>query len=97
MRQAGNVFDLLLGRKSSRRLATGSSRRRAAERRAAEAARRVDHEQEDLATIEQDLADDIDEIRREWDAKAVDVEVLQIGLERDDVSVDEAFVVWVPR
>ena len=96
LNQAGAVFDLLMGRKSSRRLRVGSSRQRSAERAAAEAARKVEREKDDLAQVEEDLVDDIDEIRLAWSEKAVAIEPVEIGLERDDVAVDEVKLVWIP-
>jgi hypothetical protein len=96
LRQAGNVFDLLLGRKPSRSMTSGS-RVRSAERSAAAAARRVGEERDDLAQIEEDLLVDLDQIDQEWQEKAAAIEEVEIGLERDDVNVESISLVWIPR
>jgi hypothetical protein len=97
MNQAGAVFDLLMGRKRSRSITGGSSRRRSAERSAGTAARKVAEEQADLEELDRDLLDELDEIAAVWGDKAQAVEPLEIGLERDDVVVKEVSLVWIPR
>ncbi len=97
MNQAGAVFDLLLGRKRSRSITGGSSRKRSAERAAGQAERKVAHERGDLAELEQDLVDELDEIAAAWEEKAGAIESLEIGLERDDVKVEDISLVWIPR
>jgi hypothetical protein len=95
--QAGAVFDLLLGRKKSRSISGGSSRRRAAERAAGTAERKVAAERGDLEELERDLVRELDEIADEWDEKAEAIETFEIGLERDDVTVEDVTLVWIPR
>jgi hypothetical protein len=51
----------------------------------------------DLEQIEAELADALQEIAAEWDAKAAAIEPLQVPLEKADVTVDEIAIVWVPR
>jgi hypothetical protein len=97
MDQAGAVFDLLMGRKRSRSITGGSSRKRSAERAVGQAEKKVAEERGDLAELEQDLVDELDRIADVWQEKAAAVEPLEIGLERDDVVVGDITLVWIPR
>lgn len=49
-----------------------------------------------MDAIEADLADDVERITEEWDAKAAAIEELAIGLEASDVRVTDLRLVWVP-
>jgi len=57
---------------------------------------RVDDRSEDVAELEQDLADAIAEIDAEWTAKAAEVEQVEVPLEKSDVAVTDLTVVWIP-
>jgi len=99
MSGAGTVLGVLLGRKNTRSLSTATSKRsltRKAERRLDSAKRKVGAEAEDLAELEADLAGDVTEIAATWADKAADIENVEIGLEKMDVSVESLVVVWIP-
>jgi len=93
------VLGVLLGRKNTRSLSTATSKRsmtRKAERRLTSAQRKVGDEVEDIDELESDMAQEVSEIAAEWGQKAADIETIEIGLERTDVSVDSLSLVWIP-
>ena len=50
----------------------------------------------DLVELESELAEEIVEIDRAWEAKATDVSTIAVNLERTDVSVNQLVLAWVP-
>ncbi len=52
--------------------------------------------QQDAAELTQELEQEVGAIVARWDAKATDVEVVPIRLEKADVVVDDIGLVWVP-
>jgi hypothetical protein len=96
---AGTLIGVLLGRKSTSSMSTAASKRsmtRKAEQRLETARARVTDEVEDLEGLEEDLLEEVGEIRQEWAGKAGAVETLEIGLEKSDVSLEQMTLVWVP-
>ncbi len=49
-----------------------------------------------IEDLEDDLQDAIAEIDHEWDEKAEAIEPLQIRLEKNDITVDEVGLIWLP-
>ncbi len=99
MSGASTVLGVLLGRKNTRSLSAATSKRsmtRKAERRLKSAQRKVGDEGGDIDELEQDMAQEVAEIAAEWADKAADIETIEIGLEKSDVSVDSLSLVWVP-
>jgi hypothetical protein len=101
---AGAVLGAFLGGKRSTRsmagaLSSAASRRgvsvRSAERRETAKAK-ADATQDDLAELEQELADEISAIDERWKTVADEVDTLSIRLEATDVRVVETRLVWVP-
>lgn len=104
---AGSVLSVLLGGKANARtiaragsaIGTAASRRamtaRASER-AKSAQDKLASSEESLEELEQEIVDDVVAIDAEWDAKAKEIEPLEIRLESSDVRVDELALVWVP-
>lgn len=96
---AGAVFDILRGRRRTRSI-TGSSRSRSARRskqqRLETAHGKVQDTWQKMSDLEQDLLDELEEINDKWEAVAVDIASLEVGLEKDDIQVDELTLVWVP-
>jgi hypothetical protein len=74
--------------------------RRAASRKAkirlATAEEKLDAKKEDLAELEIELEEALISIQEECDAMADATETLEIGLEKTDIRVAEAKLVWVP-
>jgi hypothetical protein len=96
---AGTLIGVLLGRKSTSSMSTAASKRsmtRKAEQRLETARAKVTDEIEDLGQLEEDLLEEVGEIRSEWADKAAGVETLEIGLEKSDISLDQMTLVWVP-
>ena len=104
---AGSVLSVLLGGKANARtiaragsaIGTAASRRamtaRAAER-ARTAQEKIASSEEALEELEQEILDDVAAIDADWDAKAREIEPLEVRLESSDVRVDELALVWVP-
>jgi hypothetical protein len=101
---AGAVLGAFFGGRRSTRsmagaLSSAASRRgvsvRSAERRET-AKSKVDTTRDDLAELEQELADEIAAIDERWRAVADEVDTLSIRLEATDVRVVETRLVWVP-
>ena len=42
------------------------------------------------------MLDEIADINDEWEAKAGEIEAVQIGLEKTDITIDELALLWVP-
>ena len=72
----------------------GMSVRSAERKETAEA--KVESTQDDLAELEQEIADEITEIDERWRAVAAEVDTLSIRLEATDVRVVETRLVWAP-
>jgi hypothetical protein len=90
---------LLRGRVSSRSLSRAASRRAASKKarvRLATARQKADAKRKDLIELERDLENELIRIQKEHDALASSIETLQIGLEKTDIRVAEAKLVWVP-
>jgi hypothetical protein len=49
-----------------------------------------------LEDLEEDLTDAVAEIDQEWDARASDIETLEVSLEKSDITVDEVSLLWLP-
>jgi hypothetical protein len=100
---AGAVLGALFGgRRSTRSMAgaisSAASRRgmsaRSAERKETAEAK-VDATKDDLAELEQEIADEVSEIDERWRGAADEVDTLSIRLEATDVRVVETRLVWV--
>jgi hypothetical protein len=94
---------LLGGRKSAGSvlgsLGTAAGRRgttSAADRRVDAARNRFDTLADQAAALEAELRDDLVEIQTAWQAKARQVDIVQVPLERSDVRVSDARLVWIP-
>jgi hypothetical protein len=90
---------LLRGRVSSRTLGRAASRRAASKKarvRLESARQRADAKRKDLIELERDLQDELISIQEKYDALAASIEPLEIGLEKTDIRVAEAKLVWVP-
>ncbi len=101
----GSLIGVFLGGKSrTRGLATKisqiSSRRgqtaRTA-RRLSSAKNRVEELEDAMEELETELADEILAIDARWEEAALDVEPVEVGLEKTDIHVDQVAVVWIPR
>ena len=94
----GLLGGLLGGRRRSRSISSAVSRRsatRKTEQRLRTAEAKVSDKVEDLQDLEADLVLDVEEINDEWEQKATDIETVEIGLEKTDISIAELALVWV--
>ena len=89
----------LKGRLGSTTLSKASSRRtasRKAKARLETAEAKANARQRDLVELENELEEALVSIQEEHDAMAATTETLEIGLEKTDIRVAEAKLVWVP-
>jgi hypothetical protein len=98
---AGSLIGILLGgRKRTSDLSKAASKRsqvRKALQRLETSERKLAAEMRELVEMEDELGEDILEIDAAWREKAEDVEVMDVGLEKTDVTVDEVALIWIPR
>jgi len=100
----GLLGSLLGGRRSTRSMITGGLRRSQskgrmaakAEERLKTAENRYNELLEDKEALEDELSEDLFEIQDKWDAKVSDIETLTVGLEKTDITIDDATLVWIP-
>jgi len=57
---------------------------------------RIDEKNLALEDLEEDLREAVAEIDEEWNERAEAVETLEISLEKNDISVDEVSLLWLP-
>ncbi len=89
----------LKGRLGSTTLSKATSRRtasRKAKARLETAEAKASAKQRDLVELENELEEALVSIQEEHDAMAATTETLEIGLEKTDIRVAEAKLVWVP-
>jgi len=82
----------------SRTLSKAATRRAASKKaqvRLETARQKANAKRTDLIELERDLQDELISIQKEYDAIAASIESLEIGLEKNDIQVAEAKLVWV--
>ena len=98
---AGELLSVFLGGKRRSRSLSGVASRRSQTVRTQERLRSAQEKYSDttqeLDDLEADLAEDVTEITSKWDQQAAEIETIEIGLERTDVSVEEVALVWIPK
>ena len=50
-----------------------------------------------IAEIEQDIVDEVADIDDKWEDIAAEIETLEVGLEKTDISIDDIALVWVRK
>jgi len=82
------------------RVAKGASSRRATSARTSERLRiaeeKLGAQEVKLDELEEDLLEELAELNDEWEERARQIETVEIGLEKSDVSVDELALLWMP-
>jgi hypothetical protein len=100
MSGASDVLGVLLGGRRNRSL-SGASRRRSQTQRTQQRLRtaeaKVQDKVDEITEIEQDIVLEVEEINDKWEDIAADVDTLEVGLEKTDISVDEVALVWVRK
>ncbi|HEX2152639.1 MAG TPA: hypothetical protein VHL52_01510 [Acidimicrobiia bacterium] len=96
----GDLLESLIGGRSrSGALRRAASRRSQTQRTRAgleSASARLAEEQQELADLEVELEAEINSIVDDWEARAAEVESVDIPLEASDVEVAQLRLVWVP-
>jgi hypothetical protein len=96
----GDVLSMFLGGRRRTRSISGLASRRSMTRRTRERLRTAEEKLEDyeeaILDLEEELEDELKEIWDEWQAKADDVEKIEIGLERTDIQLTEMVLFWAP-
>ncbi|HWN22558.1 MAG TPA: hypothetical protein VNP93_11340, partial [Gaiellaceae bacterium] len=104
---AGQVLSVLLGGRgrtktiagAGRAIGSAASRRgmttRAGERRRT-AEEKIEASEQSLEELEQEIVDEVAEIDEKWDAKAREIDAVEVRLESSDVRLVELALVWVP-
>jgi len=101
---AGGLLGSLLGGRSTTRSITSGIRRSQskgrmaakADERLKTAANRYEALVDDREQLEESLADDLIEIQNEWDDKVGDIESMNVGLEKTDITIDDLTLIWIP-
>jgi hypothetical protein len=92
-----SVLGFLFGRRSIGALSTASRRRRMTETAAHKverAASEVDRLKQELGELNAELEDKAAELATRWREMAGQIEAFAVGLERDDVRVEETGILW---
>ncbi len=97
---AGEVLSMFLGgRRRTRSLAGISSRRSQTVRtqeRLRSAEEQLDDQQGAIQELEEELGRELQEIWAGWQEKAGDLRPFEVGLERDDVRLEDLTLFWAP-
>jgi len=105
---AGGLLSVFLGgKKGSRGLAGkiagklgGASSRRSRSSQASvrlrTAKRREDDAVGNIRELESELADELQDITEKWEDIAAGIEIVEVGLEKNDIAVDEVVLTWIP-
>jgi hypothetical protein len=101
---AGSLLGALFGGRRRAGSIAGSMSKAATRRRQAaeaegrlsESRNRLEEQQSDIVELEADLAAELTEIVGRWQAKAAACEQVDVPLEKSDVAVTAACVLWVP-
>ncbi len=94
---SGSVFNLLSGRGRSRSISSAMKARRTAQKRIDTAAAKVEGKVAEYQTLQEEFEDEVADIVDLWDARALEIEEVEISLEKDDVTVSDIALVWIPR
>jgi hypothetical protein len=96
---ASSVINILLGRRGTRSV-TGSARSRSARRskeaRLRSAQAKADGKFAELAELEADLIEELEEINDRWEERGEAIEPVEVGLEKADIQVVETSLLWLP-
>ncbi|MGZ5382755.1 MAG: ATP-binding protein [Acidimicrobiia bacterium] len=97
---AGDLLSVFLGGKRRSRSLSGVASRRSQTVRTQERLRSaqvtLSEKVSAIDDLEDDLSRDLTEITDRWNDAARDVQIIEIGLEKTDMAVDELALVWVP-
>jgi hypothetical protein len=100
----GDVLGSLLGGRKSGRSILGGLRRAGSKRKSRQAANervtslqnRLAEEADELEDLEEDVEEAVEDIVDDWEERAENIVEIQVGLEKNDISVDDLTLVWIP-
>jgi len=87
----GLAFDLLSGRRPR----SSRSSQRTAQTRVRRAEDKIETKRDRLEDLQRELETEAETITIQWEDRATDIEDLEIGLEKDDISVTDMKLVWI--
>jgi hypothetical protein len=101
---AGSLLGAVLGGRSRTRsivrgmgtVANRRGRSATSQRRLESADNKVEDLRDAVADVEADLADELAALDTDWQAKGDDIQPMEIGLEKTDITIKQVAVVWVP-
>ena len=99
MSGASDLLGMVLGGRRSRSL-SGAARRRGQSQRTAERLRtaqsKLADQEAEVIDLERDLMEAVAEVEDKWEDVAAEIETLEVGLEKNDIAVDEVALVYIP-
>jgi hypothetical protein len=96
---ASAVIGILFGRRSTRSVTGTAAARRAAaskQERLRTAQGKAQSKLDELDELERDMILELEEINDRWEDIGRDIEPVEVGLEKNDIHVDEISLVWIP-
>ncbi len=87
----GMVFDLLSGRRP--RIST--SKRRSAETRLRRAEDKIEAARTRFEDLNEELTEEVAAVQEKWLVRADEIDEVEVGLEKDDIRVEDVTLVWV--
>lgn len=97
---AGRILSMFLAGKANTRSLSGFASRRSMTTRTQErlksASERVSDKEAAIDDLEDQLAEELSRIQSEADDRAEQIEPLEVGLEKTDISVSEMALLWIP-
>jgi len=97
---AGELLGMFLGGRRRIRGLSGAASRRSqtvrTQERLRSAEERLDEHEDAIRALEDELAQELEQIWAEWRSVAEAVETLEVGLEKTDVRVEEIRLFWAP-
>ncbi|MFV2001033.1 MAG: helicase HerA domain-containing protein [Acidimicrobiia bacterium] len=87
----GLAFDLLSGRRPR----SSRSSQRTAQTRVRKAEDKIETKRERFEDLQRELETEAEAIKLQWEDKATEIEDLEIGLEKDDITVTDIKLVWI--
>ena len=97
---AGEVLSMFLGGRRRTRSLSGLASRRSQTRRTQErlrsAVEKLGDYEEAIQELEDDLAEELEDIWEKWRHAAEEVESFEIGLEKNDIHLEDLILFWAP-
>ncbi len=97
---AGELLSFFLGGRRRTRSLSGVASRRSQTTRTKERLRsaeeRASAKEAEIEDLEQELADELEEISAKWSEIVSEFDVIDVGLEKTDIQVEEISLVWIP-